>query len=46
MTTPALQYPKVGEPSPGFTLDSLDGHAISLSNYKGKRLILFMWASW
>ena len=36
----------VGDPAPDFTLPSLDGQPISLSSYRGKRLILFMWASW
>jgi peroxiredoxin len=35
-----------GGMAPDFTLPSLDGSDISLSDYKGKRVILFMWASW
>lgn len=46
MTTIATAYPKVGDPSPNFTLPSLDGQEISLSSYKGKKMIVFMWASW
>ena len=35
-----------GEVVPNFTLKSLDGDEVSLSDYRGKRLILFFWASW
>lgn len=35
-----------GDYAHGFTLPSLDGENITLSDYKGKRVILFMWASW
>ena len=35
-----------GDMAPDFTLPSLDGEDISLSDYRGKRVILFMWASW
>ncbi len=45
MTT-ATRPVKEGEQAPDFTLRSLDGDDVSLSDYRGKRLILFMWASW
>jgi len=35
-----------GDYAHGFTLPSLDGENITLSDYRGKRVILFMWASW
>ena len=37
---------KVGEQAPDFTLPGLDGGQVSLSDYRGKRVIVFMWASW
>ena len=37
---------KIGEPVPDFTLFALDGHAVKLSDYRGKKLLVFMWASW
>ena len=46
MTTTAHSYPKVGDTAPNFTLPSLDGDMISLSSYRGKKTIIFMWASW
>ncbi len=46
MTTIATGYPKVGDISPDFILPSLDGEEISLTGYRGKKLIVFMWASW
>ena len=36
----------VGESAPDFTLSSLDGRQVSLSDYRGKKTIVFMWASW
>ncbi len=29
-----------------FTLPSMDGDSISLSDYRGERVVLFAWASW
>ena len=46
MTTSAPTYPKVGDRAPDFTLPSLDGVPVSLSSYRGRKTILFMWASW
>jgi peroxiredoxin len=43
MTTPTI---KVGDEAPGFTLRSLDGDEVNLSDYRGKKLVMFMWASW
>jgi len=37
---------KIGDLAPDFTLQSLDGREIRLSNYRGKRVLLFTWASW
>lgn len=35
-----------GQPVPDFTLPSLDGQDVSLSSYRGGKVIVFMWASW
>jgi len=34
------------EPAPGFTLTDLQGKEISLSDYKGKTVIIDFWATW
>ncbi len=41
-----LNVVNVGDEAPDFTLRSLEGKEVSLSDYRGKRLIVFMWASW
>jgi len=37
---------KIGDPAPDFSRQSLDGRTIRLSDYRGKRVLLFVWASW
>jgi peroxiredoxin len=48
MTTAALAAPpKVGERHPDFTLpDTAIGKATSLSDFKGKKVLLVQFASW
>ena len=46
MATPTAQVVKVGDAAPDFALRALDGEEVRLSDYRGKRLVLFMWASW
>jgi peroxiredoxin len=36
----------VGERAPGFTLEDLNGESVSLSDYRGKVVIIDFWASW
>ena len=35
-----------GQPAPDFTLHDLDGQSVSLSQFKGKVVLLDFWASW
>ncbi|HYK73968.1 MAG TPA: TlpA disulfide reductase family protein [Pseudoneobacillus sp.] len=35
-----------GNPAPDFTLTTLDGKTVKLSDYKGKKVILNFWATW
>ena len=37
---------EVGKPAPDFTLPGLDGRLVSLSDYKGKVVLLNIWATW
>ena len=37
---------KPGSPAPNFTLKSLDGENVSLSQFKGKVVLLNFWATW
>lgn len=41
----ALQL-QPGQPAPEFTLDDLDGQPVSLSQFRGKVVLLDFWASW
>lgn len=38
--------PKVGHPAPDFTLVDLEGEPVSLSDFRGKPVILNFWATW
>ena len=38
--------PLDGQAPPAFTLESLDGKKVSLSDYRGKPVLLYFWASW
>ena len=43
----ASYAPKVGEKHPDFTLPSIDdGAPVSLSNFRGKKVLLIQFASW
>jgi peroxiredoxin len=35
-----------GNPAPDFTLSTLEGEPVKLSDYKGKKVILNFWATW
>ena len=37
---------EAGQPAPDFTLDTLDGNKVTLSEYKGKVVMVNFWASW
>lgn len=37
---------KIGEIAPDFTLTNLEGQEISLSDFRGKKVVLNFWASW
>ena len=46
MTISAAAVVNVGDLAPDFELRSLDGRQVKLSDYRGKKTVLFMWASW
>lgn len=39
-------WPKIGAPSPPFTLRDLDGKLVSLSDFSGKVVLVNFWATW
>ena len=46
MAIEAVSGARIGELAPDFTLKSLEGRPVSLSDYRGKKTIVFMWGSW
>jgi peroxiredoxin len=44
--TATRQIPAVGEVAPDVSLPGIDGRTIRFSDFRGKRLMVFMWASW
>ena len=46
VSTEVLKIPQIGQLAPDFTLPTLDGEKTSLHDFRGKKLIVFMWASW
>ena len=46
MTSVTLRPIVAGDPAPDFELPSLTGGSVRLSDYKGTKVVLFMWASW
>ena len=42
----ALTGPQVGAPAPPFRLKTIDGKSVTLDAYKGKTLVLNVWATW
>jgi len=44
--TPAKQLGRAGQLAPDFRLARLDGKMISLSDFRGKRVVINSWASW
>ncbi|HSP21696.1 MAG TPA: redoxin domain-containing protein [Planococcus sp. (in: firmicutes)] len=45
-TAPESSAPAEGQAAPDFELTSLDGEAVRLSDYRGKKVILNFWATW
>jgi len=36
----------VGQPAPDFVIQTIDGQGIGPRELRGKRALIFMWASW
>ena len=41
-----IGYVTVNDNAPDFELHSLRDQTIKLSDYRGKKVVLFIWASW
>ena len=46
MSTISTSGLQVGDGAPDITLPTVAGGEVSLQGFHGKRMILFMWASW
>lgn len=42
----ALTGPALGAPAPDFALQTIDGKRVTLAQYRGKTLVLNVWATW
>lgn len=42
----ALTGPQVGSPAPAFQLRTIDGKMVSLEQFRGKTLVINIWATW
>ena len=42
----ALTGPQLGSPAPPFSLRTIDGRTVSLDQYRGKTLVINVWATW
>lgn len=40
------EFVRIGEQVPSLTLPDLDGNAVNLDQFRGKQLLVFLWASW
>ena len=36
----------VGQPAPAFSVATIDGARLELASLRGKRVLVFFWASW
>lgn len=43
---PVAQFPLHGQPAPLFTLRDLSGNQVSLSEFRGKPVVINFWATW
>ena len=43
---PGIRARLAGNPAPDFTASTLDGQAVSLSDFRGKVVLLYFWATW
>ncbi len=41
-----LKAVQIGQPAPNFSINSIDGKTINLSDFKGKYTLIDFWASW
>jgi cytochrome oxidase Cu insertion factor (SCO1/SenC/PrrC family) len=42
----AMSKVKVGEPAPEFAITTAEGKQVGRADLRGKRVLVFMWASW
>ncbi len=46
LTGQAQAAPRPGRPAPDFTLTDLNGNQVSLSQFRGKKVVINFWATW
>jgi peroxiredoxin len=43
---PSAHQPPLNKPAPAFSLPGLDGHPVTLADYRGRNVVVTFWASW
>ncbi len=46
MNASEMSEARVGERAPDFTLPTVDGAPLGLSDLLGRKVVMFIWASW
>jgi peroxiredoxin len=44
--THSAHQPPLNKPAPAFNLPALDGHPVTLADYRGRNVVVTFWASW
>lgn len=40
------EFVRIGDEVPSLVLPDLDGNAVKLDDFRGQRVLAFLWASW
>jgi hypothetical protein len=46
LSLPASTTVTIGQPLPAFSVNTIHGARLDIASLRGKRVLVFMWASW